>query len=156
MEHSENAPAEAPDVEKLLARAWQRAFLVAVSTPSRVVTAEALLVGLVDEFGDAILRFFTDETILRSVVDRSRPRAVEDCYSRLLPPDESPTDACQSTVGFPGLCKSDEYESIMRTVLHEVDTSAPKLLSLSGFMKIFAHSLAADRLAREYNLRFRG
>jgi len=118
---------------------------------------EGLLVGLADEFGDAVYPFFTDAEIFRALTDRFRPPAVRDSYARYLPalPADSSEVGCTPVVGFAGLTKSPEYDDLMHAVVRDMDTPPPKRLSLEGFMHIFAQSAAAKRLRREYNLQFR-
>jgi hypothetical protein len=151
-----NSPPE-PEIQDAIVRAWQRAYYIAFNRSSPEIAAEHLLVGLSDEFGEALLPFFVDAEPLCALVERVRAMPVRDKNGDWPPGDlleSSPAAGCGG-VGFMGLGRSREFEEIIITVARQMDTPPPRLLGMDGFMRIVAESTAASRLERDYGLQFR-
>jgi hypothetical protein len=158
MEHSGARPDAGgplgPDVDHSLVRAWQRAYYAAVNRSSPEVSAEDLLVGLFDEFGECTADFFLDPAVCRALVQRLRPTEIRQAYPEGASSESGMCERDQPT-SFVGLRRSKEFEGIMEAIVHLLETPPPQVLSLDGFMRIFAQSPAAERLASQYSLRFR-
>jgi hypothetical protein len=143
-----------PEIEKRLVKAWGRAVVSAHNRAAPLVTAEDLLVGLFEEYGELLFNLLTSPEAVRAVIEHIRASRVRH-YDYPYPPGEDSPKASELNepyIGFLGLAPSLEYAALMVAVKEEMESGHVDLFTLVHFMRILAQSDAAKRLATEHDV----
>jgi hypothetical protein len=143
-----------PEIEERLVKAWGRAVVSAHNRAAPEVTAEDLLAGLFEEYGESLFAYFSTPEALRTVIEHVQASRMRHEEYPCPPGEGSPKlpEANGPYIGYAGLTQSLEYVGLLPAVNAEMESGAVEMFTLTHFMRILAQSDAAKRIAAEHNV----